>query len=115
MPDPGSQDGSQDDDEDVVVGDLHGPAPGGGGVRNENVLSVGGVLCTTVCSWSSIESLSAEDPLTAVSNPPSDSDSLGFWLSPLLESGEDGLSSPSPSVVWNRILCLSYLLWETSG
>ena len=50
MPDPGSQDGSQDDDGDVVVGGLHGPAPGGGGVRNENVLSVGGVFSTTVCS-----------------------------------------------------------------
>ena len=97
MPDPGSQDGSQDDDEDVVVGDLHGPAPGGGGVRNENVLFVGGVFSTTVCSWSSTESLSADDPSTAVSNPPSDSDSLGFGSSLLLESGELGLSSLSPS------------------
>lgn len=53
--DPGSQDDSQDVDEDVG-GDRHGPAPGGGGVRNVKVLLAGGVVFgITVCSWSDAE------------------------------------------------------------
>lgn len=100
--DPGTHDGSQDEDE--AGGDRHGPAPGGGGVLNVKVLLTGGVLLsTTVWSWSDDDDVglfSGVDASAALWNPSvSESSGGGGPLPPppppppLLSDGPELLSS----------------------